>query len=185
MKRVCRDCAICAQFRPFKQARKKLGQPPYSLVPGHTVYVDLVGPLPDVMSEKDRKTLAYVQSMVDSATRWYMAHPVSSTDSAGAIEGLEAWVKARGKMSVLVTDNGPTYSSQEISEWCERNSVEHVFIAPYSHQSLGLVEKNEQDCCRQTTKVCQGQKRQLGLPSRNGRRSHELGCASYHRIHCV
>ena len=140
VRKVCKECAICAQFRPLL-VRRKLGQPPYSLIPGHTVYVDLVGPLPDVYRVPWQKAYCYIQSMVDSATRMYSAHPLRSTDSGGALSGLDQWILSHGPISVLVTDNGSTYNSKEVDAWCAKNKVVHEYIAPYSHQSLGMVEK--------------------------------------------
>ena len=140
VRKVCQQCAVCALFRPLFPKRR-LGQPPYSLIPGHTVYADLVGPLPDVHRDTVEKPFCYIQSIVDSATRLYGATPLQSTDSAGALVGLDLWIQEHGEISVLVTDNGPTYRSKEVDDWCEEHGVQHVYIAPYSHQSLGLVEK--------------------------------------------
>ena len=40
-----------------------------------------------------------------------------------------------------MTDNAPYYTSAEMEEWCLANSVEQIFIAPYRHESVGLVER--------------------------------------------
>ena len=79
--------------------------------------------------------------MVDYATRMYSAYPLRSTDSEGALSGVDRWIHSHGPISVLVTDNGSTYNSKEVDAWCVRNGVVHEFNAPYSHQSLGMVEK--------------------------------------------
>ena len=41
-------------------------------------------------------------------------------------------------------DNAAYYASEEMANWCESNEVVHKFIAPYRHQSVGLVERYHQ-----------------------------------------
>lgn len=45
---------------------------------------------------------------------------------------------------VLVPDNDAYYASEEMMNWCELSEVEHKFIAPYQHQSVGFMEQYHQ-----------------------------------------
>ena len=63
VKRVCKMCEICAQFR-HRRANAPYGQPFFSLEPGHTVFGDVIGPLP-----RGKGGAKYIHCLVDSATR--------------------------------------------------------------------------------------------------------------------
>lgn len=41
-------------------------------------------------------------------------------------------------------DNATYYASEELVGWCDEHYVEHKFIAPYRHQSVGMVERYHQ-----------------------------------------
>ena len=132
---VCATCEVRAKFR-VKMPCQPWGQTPSSRVLGHTVYGDIIGPL-----TKGRGGVAYVQCFVDSATRMGGAYKLRSTHSAGIIRGIREWVGQYGKISVLVIDNVAYYCSNEVHSWCNSNGVEHKFVAPYRHESNGLVER--------------------------------------------
>ena len=62
-------------------------------------------------------------------------------NTGSVIRALRRWISKYGKPSVIVTDNAAYYTSAEMEEWCLANSVEQRFIAPYRHESVGLVER--------------------------------------------
>ena len=135
VKEICATCEICAKFRQ-QMKRREWSQPPYSTVPGHTLYLDVVGPL-----IPGRGGVQYFQCIVDSATRMSAASKMRRITSANVIRALEGWIDKFGKFSVMVTDNAPYYSSDELRKWCEARRIQQVFSAPYRHQSVGLVER--------------------------------------------
>ena len=130
-----KTCEICAQFmedRPRDEWHSLL----YSTEPGGVVYVDVIGPLPP-----GRGGVKYIQCVVDSATRLSNATKHKNTEAMTLLKGLDSWLKRNGKIGVMVTDNAAYYASQDVEEWCQDNGVEHRTIAPYRHQSVGLVER--------------------------------------------
>lgn len=135
VKRIVQECEICARFRPAVP-RRPWGQPPFSKIPGHTVFADVIGPLP-----VGRGGIRYLHCIIDSATRVADAVPLKTTQSTGIIRALNRWLKQRGPISVLVSDNAAYYSSVDLADWCWSHDVRHVFTAPYHHQSNGLVER--------------------------------------------
>ena len=135
VKEVCRSCETCARFRS-KMPKRDWGQPPFSLTPGHTIYADVVGPV--VTGTGGFK---YIHCIVDSATRMGDAMPLRSVRGAGIVKALERWKRRLGAISVLVTDNASYYASRVVRQWCEDNGVSHKFIAPYRHESVGLIER--------------------------------------------
>ena len=106
-----------------------------SLKPGHTLYADIVGPFPL------QQGFEYIQCVVDSASRRVDAVAVRSTDSNEAIRALNSWRDRHGDFAVLVTDNASTYQSEQFRAWCRDLGIMHLFIAPYRHESIGVVER--------------------------------------------
>ena len=138
VKKVCEMCEVCAKFRRFR-AKAKFGQPPFSLEPGHTVYGDVVGPLP-----RGKGGALYIHCLVDSATRVGDAVRMKIINTASVIKALRRWIRHHGQIHVLMTDNAAYYTSAELAEWCGANRIEHGFIVPYRHQSVGIVERYHQ-----------------------------------------
>ena len=63
-----------------------------------------------------------------------------SINSKTAIQGFLKWIAKNGHFKVLVTNNASYYTSESLKNWCEANEVQHIFSAPYHHQSMGLIE---------------------------------------------
>ena len=133
---VCAQCEICAKFR-VKLPRKHWGQPPYSVVPGHTIYADVIGPV-----TPGRGGVEYIQTIIDSATRMIGAMKMRTTQSNVILRGFDQWIHQHGTMKVIVTDNAAYYCSKELAEWCDSKEVVHRFTPPYRHESNGLVERS-------------------------------------------
>ena len=135
VKKVCDMCEICAKFRQ-ELPRSKWRPVLYSENPGEVVYADVIGPLPT-----GRGGFKYIHCIVDSATRMSRATKMRVTHSKKIISVFESWVQDCGLMKILVTDNAPYYISNEMARWCFKRDITHRFIAPYRHQSMGLVER--------------------------------------------
>ena len=135
VKKVCDMCEICAKFRQ-ELPRSKWKPVLYSENPGEVVYADVIGPLPT-----GRGGFKYIHCIVDSATRMSRATKMRVTHSKKIISVFESWVQDCGLMKILVTDNAPYYISNEMAQWCFKRDITHRFIAPYRHQSMGLVER--------------------------------------------
>ena len=135
VKKVCDMCEICAKFRQ-ELPRSKWRPVLYSENPGEVVYADVIGPLPT-----GRGGFKYIHCIVDSATRMSRATKMRATHSKKIISVFESWVQDCGLMKILVTDNAPYYISNEMAQWCFKRDITHRFIAPYRHQSMGLVER--------------------------------------------
>ena len=78
IKQMCSQCEICAAFKPLA-IRRSFRQPSFSLVPGRTLFIDIVGPLPE------EGGLEYIHCIVDSASRMMDAVAISSVDTGEAM----------------------------------------------------------------------------------------------------
>ena len=144
---VCDTCEICAQFRN-QCPRAPYGRPFFSLDPGHTVFSDVIGPLP-----RGKGGALYIHCMVDSATGLGDAMQMRDTSTASILRAFQHWIRKNGIFTVLVTDNATYYACEEMASWCEANGVDHKFIAPYRHQSVGLVERYHQTLINRIRKL--------------------------------
>ena len=57
-----------------------------------------------------------------------------------------------GPITVLVTDNAPSYRSEQMKKWCRSRGITHQFTAPYRHQSSGVVERCNRTVVQQLRK---------------------------------
>ena len=128
-------CELCAKFRQ-ELPRSKWKPVLYSENPGEVVHADVIGPLPT-----GRGGFKYIHCIIDSATRMSKATRMRVTHSKKIISVFESWVQDYGLIRILVTDNAPYYISDEMAQWCLKRNITHRFIAPYRHQSMGLVER--------------------------------------------
>ena len=135
VKKITDMCEVCAKFRG--EVPRDGHQPAmHSLQPGGVVYADVIGPLPPV-----RGGAKYIHCIVDSATRILKVDKLKVVNSARIIKSFESWIKLRGRIGTVVTDNAAYYSSEMMNSWCKDNGIEHKFNAPYRHQSMGIVER--------------------------------------------
>ena len=128
-------CETCARFRE-EYPRDKWHAIQYSDKPGAVVYVDFIGPLPPAPGG-----IRYIQCIVDSATNLASATSHRTPNGESAVEGVKVWQRRNGPIGVLISDSSGCYISNIFKQWCAANRVQHKTIAPYRHQSLGLVER--------------------------------------------
>ena len=138
IRKIIMGCKVYARFRRV-WPRGPLGQPPFSLEPGHTVYMDFIGPV-----TAGRGGVRYIFSIVDSCTRMGGAWKFKATGSQNVITGLQRWTSRYGPISRIVSDNAAYFTSDELKRWCEQKGIEQLFIAPHRHESVGLVERFQQ-----------------------------------------
>ena len=96
---VCDTCVVCAQFRN-QCLRAPYGQPFFSFDPGHTVFADVIGPLPH-----GKGGAIYIHCMVDSVTCLGDAMRMRDTSIASILRAFQHWIQKNGLFIVLVTDN--------------------------------------------------------------------------------
>jgi len=66
---------------------------------------------------------------------------VNSASTITAVEKLRASFVTHGIPEVLVSDNGPTFTSQEFGKFLKGNGIHHIRIAPYHPASNRLAER--------------------------------------------
>ena len=66
---------------------------------------------------------------------------MSSITTAKTIEKLRTLFANHGLPNKIVTDNGPSFTSEEFKFFMEKNGIKHVTSAAYHPSSNGLAER--------------------------------------------
>ena len=99
------------------------------------IHLDLVGPY-----------LGKVFLVVDSYSKWLDAVPMSNTKTTLLVESLRHSFTTHGLSFVIVTDNGPSFTSNKFKTFVQKNRIKHIFTAPYQTTSNGMIHSNIQKC---------------------------------------
>lgn len=79
--------------------------------------------------------------LVDAHSKWLEVAVVSSTSSQQAIRVLRQVFATHGLPEILVSDNGPAFTSEEFQYFVQANGFRHVRSAPYHPATNGLAER--------------------------------------------
>lgn len=95
----------------------------------------------DVTHISEFGTLKYVHVSVDTCSGIIHATPMAGEKTNHVIAHcLEAWA-AWGKPQQVKTDNGPAYTGQKFTSFCQHMGVQLVHGLPYNPQGQGIVER--------------------------------------------
>ena len=83
----------------------------------------------------------HVLILVDAHSKWIEALIMQSITSAKTIEKIRIKFSTHGLPRKVVTDNDPSFISQEFKEFMEANGIKHVTTVPYHPSLNGLVER--------------------------------------------
>ena len=72
------------------------------------------------------------------------AHIMSSITSTKTIQVFRSVFGTHGLPQKVVTDNGPSFTSQEFQEFMQENGIKHVTSSPYHPSTNGLAERGVQ-----------------------------------------
>jgi len=79
--------------------------------------------------------------VVDAYSKWPEVFPLRTTTSATTITVLRNLFARQGLPLVVVTDNGPQFTSEDFNSFLRTNGVKHITTAPYHPQSNGQAER--------------------------------------------
>ena len=79
--------------------------------------------------------------IVDASSKWLDAHIMSSMSSEKTIETLRTVFANHGLPQMIVTDNGPSFTSNEFRDFTQKNGIKHVTSAPYHPSTNGQAEQ--------------------------------------------
>ena len=83
-----------------------------------------------------------VLSMVDTATKYQAGAVIYGEKTSDFLHALErCWIRHFGCPSVLVTDEGRGWASDEMMTWTANHNVQHMISPGEAHTRLALVER--------------------------------------------
>lgn len=99
--------------------------------PWQRIHVDFAGPFQGQM----------FLVVVDAHSKWPEVHLMSSTTTTKTIQVLRGLFSRYGLPEVLVSDNGPQFTSHEFESFMKGNGVKHIRSAPFHPSTNGLAER--------------------------------------------
>ena len=99
--------------------------------PWHTVHMDFCGPFP---------TGEYLFVVIDAYSRFPEVEIVHSTSAAAIIPKMDKIFATHGIPTIVKSDNGPPFTSNEIKQFMEENGVQHCKITPLWPQANSEAE---------------------------------------------
>lgn len=130
IEQLVKSCSICQDSRP--------APPPAPLHPWEwpsepwsRLHIDYFGPFLNHM----------FMVVVDAHSKWIEACVMPSITAAKTIEQLRIIFATHGLPRMVVTDNGPSYTSEEFASFLSYNGIVHVTSAPYHPPSNSLAEQ--------------------------------------------
>ena len=123
----CTSCQVSTRDPPLTPPH--LWEWPQS--PWTRVHADFAGPFLGKMN----------LVLIDAYSKWIEVHITSGATSTITINKMKMTFSSLGLPQILVTDNGPAFSSQEFATFVKANGMKHVTSIPYHPASNGLAEK--------------------------------------------
>ena len=135
-----RDCVICARAKSYGNTNVPKGTlPAYPEVqPRQMVFVDVVGPLPSC-----RSGLRYLLTMIDAASKWLEAVPLTGIDSERTVKAFnQHWILRHGPPAVVHSDNGTNFRSSIFRDFLGKCGIKQSYTTPYWPQGNGIIERH-------------------------------------------
>ena len=132
----CHTCEVCQRSTPRKPLRAEMIPLPLISQPFQRIAMDLVGPLP-----KSRRGNRFILTIVDYATRYPEAIPLSSTEASRIAKELVTVFSRAGIPEEILSDQGANFMSMLLQEMYQLLHIRRIRTSPYHPQTDGLVER--------------------------------------------
>ncbi|XP_035989083.1 uncharacterized protein K02A2.6-like [Fundulus heteroclitus] len=126
---VVKDCSKCAEFQ------NKLPRLP--LKPTETPELPFELVASDIFEFEGKHLIL----LVDYFSKFIEVDELKDQRSCTTIEMLKSQFSRHGIPTVLRTDNGPQYVSEEFRDFCENYGISHLTSSPHTPHSNGEVER--------------------------------------------
>lgn len=127
---MARNCTDCARYKA-DPVRAKVHHWEYPSQPWERIHIDYAGPMLGHM----------FLIIVDAHSKWLEVYPMKCTTSFKTIECLRDCFARFGLPIMLVSDNGPQFTSYEFQSFMTNNGIKHKTTAPFKPSSNGQAER--------------------------------------------
>ena len=135
---LVKSCPVCQQSCPAP-ANAPLHSWEWPSEPWSRLHLDFAGPFMGHM----------LFILVDTHSKWLDAHLMQSISSAKTIEKLRMVFATHGLPGKVVTDNSPSFTSEEFCTFMSKNGITHITTAPYHPSSNSLAKRAVQTVKRE------------------------------------
>ncbi len=125
-----KSCPVCQESRP-SPVPAPLHPWEWPSQPWSHIHLDFAGPFLG----------HYFLVIVDAHSKWLDVHIMASITSSKTIEKLRIIFANHGLPRKVVTDNGPSFTSEEFREFLSDNGIVRVTTSPYHSSSNELAER--------------------------------------------
>ena len=133
----CTSCAACQRTAHItRDDRAPLIPLPVIGEPFEFIAMDIVGPL-----QRTRSGKKYILTIVDYATRYPEAIPLSSIDAETIADALITFFSRVGLPDTILTDQGTNFTSDVVRQVAAMLRIRLITSTPYHQQTDGLVER--------------------------------------------
>lgn len=145
---ITSNCINCLQNHknPVKNKLTMWPQPPSVW---HRIHADFLGPLYSKM----------FLVIVDAYSKWPEAFIMNNITAQKTIEVFKSIFVRYGYPLHLVTDNGPTWTSEEFKCFCKVTGIKQSFSPPYHPATNGLAERFVESFKSHVTKIVESGKK--------------------------
>ena len=130
IEQLCRSCTACAEFQN-KPSRPAIHPWMLPEKPWSRLHVD------HAIKFMGHDWLV----LVDAYSKYPCIHPTNSTSTKATTDLLEQDFAHFGYPHTLVTDNAPSFKSEEFQAWCKARGIIHLTGAPYHPATNGAAER--------------------------------------------
>lgn len=130
IEKVVKCCSSCQTNRPSPPVAQ-LHPWEWPSEPWSRLHIDFAGPFMGHM---------YL-ILVDSHSKWLDAQVMQSITTAKTVEKLRSIFATHGLPKTIVSDNGPSFTSEEFKVFMQSNGIRHIKSAPYHPSTNGLAER--------------------------------------------
>lgn len=127
---LARDCLDCARVRP-NPAKAPIHCWELPTEPFQRIHADFVGPFMGF----------YFLIIIDACSKWPEVKIIPDITTDTTIEHMREYFAAVGLPSVLVTDRGTQFTSDQFQMFLKRNGIIHKMGAPYHPATNGQAER--------------------------------------------
>jgi len=137
IEKILRNCVACIL------AEKKHGKQEGFLnpiakgeVPLDTFHIDHLGPLPST-----KKSYKYIFVVVDAFSKFVWLYTTKTTGTIEVVDKLRKQASIFGNPRRIISDRGTAFTSNDFSEYCVSENIEHVLTTTGVPRANGQVER--------------------------------------------
>ena len=127
---VAKSCNIC-QHAQALPAKAPLSPWAYPQTPWSRLHIDYAGPINGKM----------ILVIIDAHSKWNEAFITTGCTTTTTIAKLRQTFATHGVPEMIVSDNGPAFTSGEFKVFCEQNGIKHITSAPHHPSTNSCAER--------------------------------------------